>query len=685
MAGGGVVKYIDVNLESYLSGASIGTFGKNAALTLAILSILILAVHLTGTANAQAAAPLTASNFNCNDGTTIQCAQYASYLVYQSDTVTVSPTAIYSWWQGTSYSGTPEDSASTIEGYISTFGQRFPECLSGSLTSANAITSASGLASVLELANYDPLTDSGAYSGSIYGGSSSLLGLGGSSSISNTWYMQMLGSCAAVEMGISYPSSQPDSTSVSTWSDTTNYNANAGQFTPQAGDVSNTPVANQIINYNTANALWLVTCPVDPSTISSAVNYFVTDSSTFIAGDRCTANTLSPLETTIYIRAFTYNTKKLDQAASSIPAVSVANTAAPIAYDIGYSGELNSTSSNSLNISNGYESQSNIFGGVPSYPQQGVWTWNSRYTNFGGTQSLGTAGSTTDLNSLPLEQGFVSWDGILCGEELGYLCPYFAENYVYAWSCTYTYDYHQSTTLQGINNWNVPVMGTVPDVKVSSYLSYNGIPYGPVTPSSTTGGFFSCAHAMYSGILAGTPFCSEPGPSLGGSANLHYSGANGGSASGVTVYSDSSNPSRLWFGYYSTSGTYVEAYVDGYDPTKSAFVSSNVLPYLLYNLTIPVRASDVSAGVIGLNLSLNIYSPTNLQNPTQSLDPFTLYTDGGMFYTNSGNLAEGSVTGGDSVFASSLTVANLSKQAGIAVSNPGQGLLKPDAHRLQGA
>jgi len=278
----------------------------------------------------------------------------------------------------------------------------------------------------------------------------------------------------------------------------------------QQSPVSQSPLVGNVLNDNTANALWLISCPASPGSVT---NLFSSNLASFIGGNMCqTINT--PLTSGAKVTtSITWN--GYSPVTGKIANLTFTNAATGLISNLAYSGATNSVASTTFDISNGYNTESYIFQQVPAQAQQGVWAWDAKRADFSGFSpaalSLWQSYDSKSFNGgsdytfvQNLEQNTGGTD--------------------YQWSCSYTYSLGLSLAIQSIQNANIP-------------LASNG----------------------------GSPV--------------------------------------------------------------------SVLPYLLYNISLPTTTSELNYAPANalLNLSLDLYSPHNFGSPAQNLDPFPFYTDAGFF------------------------------------------------------
>ena len=219
---------------------------------------------------------------------------------------------------------------------------------------------------------------------------------------------------------------------------------------PYAGNPYVSP-ASQVVSYNQQNAAYMETCPKSPPTNPTDNIYFVTGAEPFIAGDGCQiasagAKSVFLLSDLVYTQHYDFSLFDLAHGYSN---VSAENTAYMALKDVAYSPQLESGA-----ISTAYSSNSNIFSGVPPQPQHGLWSWFAEYANFAGAPAV--TKTTSVLAGLPIPSFF----GL--SVPAGYL-PYVAPGIgytppfeVYPIACIYTYKYTISTTLQSIQNAEIP-------------------------------------------------------------------------------------------------------------------------------------------------------------------------------------------------------------------------------------
>ncbi len=219
---------------------------------------------------------------------------------------------------------------------------------------------------------------------------------------------------------------------------------------PYIGNPYVSPAA-QVAAYNQKNAAWMETCPQTPPTNPTTDIYFVSGAEPFVAGDVCQAYSLGSAAAAlpsdlVYTQHYSFSLFDLAHGYSNI---STENTAKMVLKDVAYSPQLQSGA-----ISTAYDSNTNIFSGVPSNPQHGLWSWVAAYADFASAPAI--TKSTCVLGGVPvpsiggscLASGYIPY----IAPGIGYNPPF----EVYPVACTYTYKYTISTTLQSIQNTQIP-------------------------------------------------------------------------------------------------------------------------------------------------------------------------------------------------------------------------------------
>ncbi len=358
---------------------------------------------------------------------------------------------------------------------------------------------------------------------------------------------------------------------------------------------SSTPLISELLQSNQQASQWLITCPATPNTYNT-MEYFSTGS--YISGDRCLANDL-PLVTFVMFTTSTVWTP-FSPAASTIHPLVVKDAATGSISDLAYSGETN-VGSSAYNISNGYNTQSYIFGQVPSSSQAGIWTWHSNYADF----------SNADVSHLSYSQNI---------NKLWLMFPP-------GIGCIYTYDYSVQASVLKLQNANIPV----PQYNKSAlsngadYLEFGGYLYSPVKQLGTS----SCSTSLQEG----QPCDGWTKVSSNGTLGL-----SGQTYNSLYVYygtrSGAGNPSPDY--QYSL----IAAYPGGIGEANAIalnYTNASQVAYFNYNLSMPTARSQFAQQSY-LNESYNLYSTHNYANPGNFLDQFALGAGSGLFANYSGYL-----------------------------------------------
>ncbi len=382
---------------------------------------------------------------------------------------------------------------------------------------------------------------------------------------------------------------------------TTYYNnyAGSGSFSAVTSKQSALPITSRILQSNAGSGQWLVTCPLAPNMVNTT-EYFSSSYNSFIVGNRCLASSQS-LPTITALSTSTY--WSLHSLASTSINFNIYNIAQAFATALAYSGQAGVQQSN-YNISNGYDSNSYIYDGVPSSNQSMLWTWNARYANL---SKFGSAIKGGDFYNSKSYSGLEYEDG-----------PFSAvtDNTLWTWYCKYTYNYQYKSDLTLLNNTNITIPVSNVYVPSGSYLLYDGQYNYPVH--------------YYNTYVLGLGFPPENW-NYQGTGYLHYTGYYNG---GVSVYTDTNEP-NTYFASYSCS---VNICVVEANATQLNYSYVPALPYLLDNITMPALYSTVSSSMEYLNLSFDMYSTHNYLAPANYLDPLPLYTDSAFFANYSGTL-----------------------------------------------
>ena len=255
--------------------------------------------------------------------------------------------------------------------------------------------------------------------------------------------------------------------------------------------------------YNNDTAAWLLTCPTTPGPVGqNSPQYIDSGAVPFMAGDVCLAPPTPALASTITpTLTVSWSTTSLATASLSVVASNLAYTSL---INNGYSPMVDGQ------ISNGYSTRSNIFDSVPSTNQQGIWTWYSKYADFG---NFGGASNTYSVPGLTYQRTMSPPQG----STTSYTCTY-------PYTATATYSISNVQNLQmpfqyasgNVNTYIMPFFLydynlTAPSLPRSLYINQTYDVFGPLTyntptnsinpfPINTSSYFFS----NYNGAL--TPF-----------------------------------------------------------------------------------------------------------------------------------------------------------------------------------
>ena len=436
--------------------------------------------------------------------------------------------------------------------------------------------------------------------------------------------------------------------------------AGTGSFVTQQGSASATPVISSVLQYNSGNSGWMLTCPMAPDTSKTLSNgaviydtyeYFTSDNASFIGGDRCLAGA-SSLSTTATL---TVNTNwNINNYATSSDLLQLSGVARGKVQDLGYSGESSLQGATHYNISSNYDTQSYIFSTTPAVTQQGLWTWHSEYADLNSSNS--------NLGALQNEQ---------------HIYDRYFQTYNNGQTCRYYYNYTVNAFVNYLNTSRIIIPQQIGNTNSKNYVLNNGQTSSPYTQSTNTHtsqtvctshfGFlctssrYSCAYQLWSdtnnsndGIFytqpSGTTVQCANGHDYAlvssDSATVYY---NGNTYPGNNLYinvSSGAAGNNYWVSYWVQSGCDIlglgcsENYYMGSAFKAIGYTNTTILPYLLYNITMPTTFSNLNNKVGYLNLSYDIYSPHNYLNPNKYLEPFPTSTGSAFFATVNGKFGE---------------------------------------------
>lgn len=393
---------------------------------------------------------------------------------------------------------------------------------------------------------------------------------------------------------------------------------------PVAAQKGVTPVISTVLQNNLNNAQWLLTCPLAPNP-SNTMEYFTGAPSSFIIGSLCLANG-NPLTTTVTVQvpvSWSFTT----EAQAGDASLAFQNVGAGTVYNLAYSGTTNYQDTNAKDISNGYNTESYVFGLVPAQKQYGIWAWSAEYADLSHVSlsldqtlhlQLYEPGGSCQYNCK-------TTCGSSCNKNAQGCCSTTCQTYTYTCNPA-TYDYHVTVSNIALKNTNIPIPVVSPQqYSGNNYLMFGNNKYGPFSVQDL--GFF-CDVAMYYNVGPSFICGSPPGPwSLVDPAGvLVY---NGRTYQGLNVYTSTAYPGQYWTVYHSGFFSYTAGNTGSVQIQQYANVGA--LPYLLYNISLPATYSSVNSQESFLNLSLDTYGAQNFLNPSGRLDEFPFYTDAGFF------------------------------------------------------
>jgi hypothetical protein len=451
-----------------------------------------------------------------------------------------------------------------------------------------------------------------------------------------------------------------------------------------APSLTNTPVISDVLQSNAGNAGWLITCPLAPNTVNT-VEYFTIDPSGFTMGDTCLAPPAQDLTTTVYFNlSMSCSSTTL---ANSIPYFAFHDLAVGNAYSLAYSGTTNYMDRGVNDISNGYDTETYIFGQVPPSTQYGLWTWSADFADLSRINNEGEACTQLANGEYTCTQNPVDYLSFSEMSESAYLGPLTEScGSSSTVDCDYPYVYNVIANVVSITPTTIPVPSNTP------YGGYVSIPSGPgaqaplpdsvLYPYTEWDNFVSnkCADdlvQMCSGAYAGTialgsthsSDCSGTFTLVANDVSLH---TNGGVSSCITQDNVGASGNGcvsengfydggmcLWtwdqhagedflMSHYDTGdwgfwqcdawhgcsfkGGYVPSTPSGGQPSSQFYMNLGALPYLLYNLSMPSQYSTASNRQQTLNLTLDLYSEQNYLNPgADSMGAVPLSTGSGLF------------------------------------------------------
>ncbi len=398
--------------------------------------------------------------------------------------------------------------------------------------------------------------------------------------------------------------------------------AGDGSFVNTSTTPSLNPDTSNVIANSIENAGYLITCPLVPNP-SNIIEYFMSQNTSNIGGDECLANN-NPIIAGVGLSTYVEWTNNTPASVKNISVIIKGDT--PTIDNLGYIGEVNYTdlslpklyNSSNFIISNGYNSQSFIFDKVPDSPESALYSWNIKFP---------------DLHYAPKNEG----------KKQLLINLNFTRN-----GTTYTYDYAENTSLNYIKNSYIPIPGKLNPKPTGSYFKLSGF-YWPTAGNSIVsygnGGYPSCDASLYYGS---TTFCLTNYKEVSSKADFYYSNAikDGFNNNGGVSYShylweytnNSYTPSRNYYVMLISKTTtdsvgikitkYYAFETEATQPFST--LNATVLPYFVYNYSMPVTSADTQGEEEYLNLSYDMYGPLTYTTPKR-LDPFNLSTGSGFF------------------------------------------------------
>ncbi len=176
------------------------------------------------------------------------------------------------------------------------------------------------------------------------------------------------------------------------------------------------PIAS-VTAYNTYNAPWLLTCPLNPNLATNPTDQrlfytqpFDTKKHQYVAGDFCTANTTMPLRTNVQVPVNVY-WDLMTVASANVQAFNILNPGNLSITNLAYSPELQTGAYSALHngqqnfISQSYLTNSYIFQPLPAIAQNDLWTWSAPFANF---SNLNKDNQTVTVKNAQIEKSYSS-------------------------------------------------------------------------------------------------------------------------------------------------------------------------------------------------------------------------------------------------------------------------------------
>jgi hypothetical protein len=243
---------------------------------------------------------------------------------------------------------------------------------------------------------------------------------------------------------------------------TTDFSGGGGSFSssPSQGSSSVFSPTNTIANDNAGFGPNFLTCPATPPANPTTNVLFYANDGSYVAGDECLAPTTT-IATTLTLPTQVNLNQPGGLATSTVGLMQISDPGNLMTQVISYSPTVDN------GLSNGFDTTSYIFSGVPSEAQHSIWSWDLEFAEFANAQTQAP---------LPISETYSSTDDPLISET-GLIFTIGV--------CTYTYDYAETTTLTSIDNNYIPFNEVVPNSITSAGTDTSGPTFsGSITPNS---------------------------------------------------------------------------------------------------------------------------------------------------------------------------------------------------------
>ena len=146
--------------------------------------------------------------------------------------------------------------------------------------------------------------------------------------------------------------------------------------------------ASSVDKSNNENAMWFLTCPLNPYVSTNQVGEWLFYTSpynnnkyAFIAGDVCTADKEKLITTLSLPVNIIWSNEEF--AAANIGKIEVYNSGRLAIRNLAYSPMLKSGGINT--VSSSFSTNSYVFEQIPAEAQKSLWTWSAAFADFPGT------------------------------------------------------------------------------------------------------------------------------------------------------------------------------------------------------------------------------------------------------------------------------------------------------------